>query len=168
MLREEWVKEGFPVQAPCVWRGECPALQAKQPCYAQRELQKPYLLKEIQRAAQINLNSLKMSYLLLRHPKSDWPALPDRPLFRVISPPIETHGGKRYYLCGTDGKGDLGSHLKELPKEARAFDYLKRGELLSIEGALVNKTHFDIILGTRLKIEATLNKPLPSLDKKEY
>lgn len=160
-LRDQLVKEGFPVQAPCVWKGECPALQTKNVCYAQRDFEKPYLIKEIQRAAQINLSSLKMSYLILRHPEAGWPPLPEYPLYRIISPPVDTHTGKRYHLCGTDGKKDLGSHLKEQPPESRAFDYLKRGELISIEGALVNQQHFDIILGTRVKIEAALNKPLP-------
>ncbi len=160
-LRDQLVKEGFPVQAPCVWKGECPALQTKNLCYAQRDFEKPYLIKEIQRAAQINLSSLKMSYLILCHPQASWPTLPDHPLYRIISPSIDTHAGKRYHLCGTDGKKDLGSHLKEQATEARAFDYLKRGELISIEHALVNQQHFDIVLGTRLKIEAALNKPLP-------
>lgn len=60
MLRDHLVKAGVPVQAPCVWQGECPALQTKNsPCYAQREFDKPYLVKEIQRGAQINLSSLK-------------------------------------------------------------------------------------------------------------
>lgn len=160
-LRDQLVHAGFPVQAPCVWKGECPALQAKNVCYAQRDFEKPYLIKEIQRAAQINLNSLKMSYLILRHPEASWPILPDYPLYRVISPPIDTHAGKRYYLCGTDGKKDLGSHFKEQAPEARAFDYLKRGELISIKNALVKQQHFDIVVGTRIKIEAALNKPLP-------
>lgn len=161
-LRDQLVEGGIPVQAPCVWKGKCPALQANNLCYAQRELEKPYLIKEIQRAAQINLSSLKMSYLILRHPQAGWPSLPDHPLYRVISPRIETHAGERYHLCGTDGKRDLGSHLKEQSEESRAFDYLKRGELISIEGALVNQQHFDIVLGTRIKVEAALNKPLPS------
>lgn len=160
-LRDQLVKEGFPVQAPCVWKGECPALQAKSYCYAQRDFEKPYLIREIQRAAQINLNSLKMSYLILRHPESGWPTLTDHPLYRIISPPIETHSGKRFHLCGTDGKKDIGSRLKEQTPESRAFDYFKRGELISIDGALVNQQHFDIVLGTRVKIEAALNKPLP-------
>jgi SAM-dependent methyltransferase len=159
-LRDQ-LKETFPVQAPCVWKGECPALQTKNVCYAQRDFEKPYLIKEIQRAAQINLSSLKMSYLIVRHPASGWPPLPEHPLYRVISPPVETHAGKRFHLCGTDGKKDLGSHLKEQPVEARAFDYLKRGELISLEGARINQQHFDIVLGTRIKIEAALNKPLP-------
>lgn len=164
-LRDQLVKEGFPVQAPCVWKGECPALQTKNPCYAQRDFEKPYMIKEIQRAAQINLSSLKMSYLILRNPEAGWPVLPEHPLYRVISPPIDTHTGKRFHLCGTDGKRDLGTHLKEGTPEARAFDYLKRGELISIEDALVKGEHYDIVLGTRVKIEAALNKPLPMLSE---
>lgn len=160
-LRDQLVQEGMPVQAPCVWKGECPALQTRNLCYAQRDLEKPYLVKEIQRAAQINLNSLKMSYLIMRNPESGWPALPDYPVHRVISPPIDTYMGKRFHLCGTNGKKDLGSHLKDLPAEARAFEYLKRGELISVEEALVKQQHFDIVLGTRIKVEAALNKPLP-------
>lgn len=164
VLRDQLVQEGYPVQAPCVWKGACPALESKSVCYAQRDLDKPYLIGQIQRAAQINLNSLKMSYLILRNPEAGWPSLPDHPLYRVISPPVDTHAGKRFHLCGTDGKRDLGSHFKEQAPEARAFDYLKRGELISIEDALVKQNHFDIVVGTRIKVEAALGKPLPDQD----
>lgn len=162
-LRDLLVKEGMPVQAPCVWKGECPSLQTpNSPCYAQRELDKPHLIKEIQRASQINLSSLKMSYLIMKSSQAQWPSLPPYPLYRVISPPFEMHTGKRYYLCGTDGKKDLGSSFTTQASEAKAFDYLKRGELIAIENAAVKNSHFDIVLGTRVKIEAALSKPLPS------
>ncbi len=162
MLRDQLVQEGVPVQAPCVWRGECPALKAQNsPCYAQRELEKTYLIKEIQRAAQINQDSLKMTYMVFRSPQSGWPSLPDRPLYRIISPPVDSYQGKRYYLCGTDGKKNLGSHVSEHPVESRAFEYLRRGELISVEGALVKENSLDIVQGTKLKIEAAIGKPLP-------
>lgn len=165
MLRDILVKQGVPVQAPCVWQGECPALQTKNsPCYAQRPLEKPYLIKEIQRAAQINLGSLKMSYLLIKNPVAGWPKLAtSAPLYRVISPPIEVDQSKRYYLCGVDGKKNLGSHLKQHPLESRAFDYLKRGELISIDGALEKQNRFEIILGTRVTVEAAIGKPIPEV-----
>lgn len=164
-LRAHVVDSGVPVQAPCIWKGECPALQGQNnPCYAQREFAKPYLIKEIQRAAKINLSSLKMSYLLLKNPKANWPSLPIEPLYRVISPPIDTHGGKRYYLCGTEGKKSLGSHLQEYPQESRAFEYLKRGELIHIENALEKGNQFDIVLGTRVKVQAALGKPIGESD----
>jgi SAM-dependent methyltransferase len=165
LLRDRLVKENIPVQAPCVWRGECPALQTpNSPCYAQRELEKPYLLKELQRGAEINLSSLKMSYIIFRNPEAGWPKLPERDLYRVISPPIESFQGKRYYLCGTDGKKNLGSHLNPPPKEARAFEFLRRGELISLEKPLDKHHSLDIVQGTQLNIEAACGKPLPEFE----
>jgi ubiquinone/menaquinone biosynthesis C-methylase UbiE len=164
-LRDQLVKQGIPVQAPCVWKGACPALEKKSLCYAQRkEFEKPFVVKEIQRAASINLGSLKMSYLMIRKPGAEWPTVPEYPVYRVISPPIETHSGVRFHLCGTDGKKDVGSHIKELPTEAKAFEYLKRGELISLDGVVDRQGHFDIVLGSKVKVEAPLNKPLPWID----
>ena len=154
----------IPVQAPCVWKGECPALKAKSQCYAQREFYKPYLIKEIQRAVGINLSSLKMTYLIIRNPESGWPKLPERVLNRVISPPLDSFQGKRFYLCGTEGRKILESHLEEHPKDSRAFDYLRRGELISIENALETPGAYDIIEGTKIIIEAPCGKPIPSVD----
>lgn len=161
MLRDQLVKEGVPVQAPCVWKGECPALQAKNsPCYAQREFEKPYLVKEIQRGADIMLSSLKMTYIIFRSPQAQWPVVEEgRRLYRVISPPVESFHGKRYYLCGTDGKKNLGSHFKEQPPEARAFDYLRRGELIAIENPLEKQNALDIVEGTKVEVEAACGKP---------
>lgn len=160
-LRDSLVQAGIPVQAPCVWKGECPALKnSKNPCYAQRELEKPYLIKEIQRAASINLSSLKMSYIIFRHPTAGWPKLNEETaLYRVISPPVDSFTGKRFYLCGTDGKKQLGSHLKEHPQESRAFEYLRRGELISVKNALEKQNALDIIEGTSLNVVAPCGKP---------
>jgi len=164
MLRDVLVQNGIPVQAPCVWRGECPALKANSQCYAQRELEKPPLIKEIQRAASINLSSLKMSYLIVRTPAAGWPNIGDKPLYRVISPPLDTFSGKRFYLCGTDGKKQLGTHIETHPIESRAFEYLKRGELISIEGALEKQSALDIVQGTIVRVVAARGKPLPESD----
>lgn len=162
-LRDTLVKEGVPVQAPCVWRGECPALKAQNsPCYAQRELEKPYLIKEIQRASSINLSSLKMSYIIFRHPSAGWPELEeDKKYYRVISPPVDSFHGKRFYLCGTDGKKQLESRLENHPPESRAFEYLRRGELISFVNALEKQNAIDIVEGTTVHVEAPCGKPLP-------
>lgn len=161
-VREQLVQEGIAIQAPCVWKGNCPALQvANSPCYAQREMEKPYLIKEIQRAASINLGSLKMSYLITRSPTTEWPKLPASPFYRVISPPFESHQGTAYYLCGTNGKKKLSSHVKDHPKESRAFEYLKRGELISMENALEQGNSLDIVQGTEINVKAACGKPIP-------
>ncbi len=167
MLRDSMVQEGIPVQAPCVWRGECPALKANSQCYAQRELEKPRLIKDIQRSLSINLNSLKMSYLIFRNPSAGWPDVGDKPLYRVISPPVETFSGKRFYLCGTDGKKQLGSHIEKHPPESRPFEFLKRGELISIDGALEKQNALDIVQGTTVRVVAACGKPLPNPQQNE-
>lgn len=160
-LRDALVQAGVPVQAPCIWQGECPALKAKDsPCYAQREFEKPHLIKEIQRAVNINLGSLKMSYIIFRSPKAQWPVVANKGLYRIISPPVESYQGKRYYLCGSEGKKSLGSHLSEHPVESRAFEYLRRGELISVQEALERPSTLDIIKGTTVSVEAACGKPL--------
>lgn len=167
-LRDVLVEQGVPVQAPCVWKGSCPvASLPNSPCYAQRELEKPFLLREIQRAASINLSSLKMTYILFRSPEAGWPETEEAPLYRVISPPVESFQGKRFYLCGVDGKKSLGSRFEVQPKTARAFDYLKRGELIEIQHALEGPHTMDIIEGTDVTIRAACGKPLTASDKEE-
>lgn len=164
-LRDTLVQEGVPVQAPCVWKGECPALKTQNsPCYAQREFEKPYLIKEFQRAASINLSSLKMSYIIFRNPLAGWPQLDEqKKYYRVVSPSVESFSGKRFYLCGTDGKKQLESHLENHPVESRAFDYLRRGELITFNDALEKQNAIDIVEGTSVNIEAARGKPLPEM-----
>lgn len=161
-IRDRFVKEGIPVQAPCVWRGECPALKAKNsPCYAQREFEKPFLISEIQRGAKIFLSSLKMSYVIFRYPGAEWPALPDGDFYRIISPPVDTHQGKTFYLCGTQGKKRLSSNLQTFPPQLRSFEYLKRGELISVEGATEEGKDFILTPESAMRIEAACGKPIP-------
>jgi SAM-dependent methyltransferase len=165
-LRDKLVKQNVAIQAPCVWKGECPALKSTgSPCYAQREMEKPYLLKEIQRAVGINLSSLKMTYLIIRSPLATWPKLPNEMLYRVISPPVDSYRGKRFYLCGVDGKKTLGSHYTEQPTESRAFKFLKRGELISVSDALEQQGALEIVEGTKVIVKAACGKPLEELEE---
>ena len=162
-LRDRLVAQGVEVQAPCIWKGECPALKVQNsPCYAQREMQKPFLIKELQRAASINLSSLKMSYIIFRSTNAvkrpENTAKPPRELYRVISPALDGFRGKRNYLCGTDGKKYLESRVKELPLEAKAFEYLKRGEVISLNNIFKQQNGIDIIEGSSIKIEAACGK----------
>jgi hypothetical protein len=102
-----------------------------------------------------------MSYIIFRNPSAGWPNIGDQPLYRVISPPVETFSGKRFYLCGTDGRRQLGSHLTTHPIESRPFEYLKRGELISIGGALEKQQALDIVQGTTIRVVAACGKPIP-------
>lgn len=167
MLRDALVALDIPVQAPCLGKIQCPALATGTPCYAQREMDKPYIIKEFQRAAKINLSSLKMSYTIYRSPAACWPLLPSEPIYRVVSPPMEAFRGKRYYLCGADEKKSLGSHLVEQDKDTRAFDFLRRGDVVKVENSLEYRGQLDLVVGSKLTIFAASGKPLPNSEEEE-
>jgi SAM-dependent methyltransferase len=165
-LRDILVEKGVPVQAPCVWKGNCPALQTKNsPCYAQREFFKPYLIREIQRAAQINLGSLKFSYIIFRNPVSGWPKLDNKPYYRIISPPIEAFHGEKYYICGTEGKKSLGSRVAAVPKDAKAYEFIKRGELITFSDVHETESTVELTKDSKLKVAAACGKPLPAIEE---
>lgn len=161
-LRDTIAASPIPITAPCLWKGNCPALKhGSSPCFAQRPLEnKPFMIKEIQRAAKINLNSLKMSYLIVGSPKDPIKSLPDT-LYRIISPPVSTFKGERFFLCGVKGKKTLGSTLKEHPKQSRAFEYLKRGDVIAIENAAELDNDLQVTAQTSLQLYAPCDKPLP-------
>lgn len=165
-LRDRLVHSGFSVRAPCIWQGACPALEAKAPCYAQRQMVKAHLVAELQRAARINAGSLKMSYLLLQPPPSSPPQLrrssSSEKFYRVISPPFESHLGPRIYLCGDDGKRDLGCSLKcESDHRVATFRTLQRGGLYRIANAHERGSHLEIVDTTEFTLAAPPGKPLP-------
>lgn len=163
-LRDSLVEKGYPIRAPCVWQGGCPARRRPDsPCFAQRPFEKPPLLAEIQRAASINLSSLKMSYLIVGAKGAPWPANPrpatqGLPLYRVISPPFDGHFGTTFYLCGVDGKKKLASSLTALPAAARPFQYLKRGELIAVKDAVEHGNTLEVREGTAIDVVAPCGK----------
>lgn len=159
-LRDELSKIGIPILAPCLWKGDCPALRSNAPCYAQRPLDKPFMIRGIQRACNINLSSLKMSYLLLGSPLTELCQLPDN-LYRVVSPPVSTYKGERLFLCGVKGQKTLGSTLKEHPKHSKAFEYLKRGDVIAIDDAAELDNDMQVFEKTSLQLYAPCDKPVP-------
>lgn len=163
MLRDALVGSGISIQAPCLCKMACPALVANMACYAQRPMEKPFIIKEFQRSAKINLSSLKMSYTLYRSMLAPWPAIAEKEkLYRIVSPPVDSFRGKRYFLCGSEGKKSLGSHIVEHDKQTRAFEFLRRGDIVKIEDALEYRDHFDLVAGSRLTVFSACGKPLPT------
>jgi len=160
-IRDAIADLSLPILAPCLWKGSCPARKhGSSPCFAQRPLEnKPFMIKEIQRASKINLNSLKMSYLILSSPEAPPRILPDN-LFRVISPPVNTFKGERFFLCGVKGKRTLGTGLKEHPKQSKAFEYLKRGDVIAIENASELDGDLRVTEATSLTLKAPCDKPV--------
>lgn len=168
-LRDNLVQLGFFVQAPCIWQGACPALASKAPCFAQRQMVKSPFLAEIQRAARINASSLKMSYLLLKAPGEPAPQLarssPDETFHRVISPPFDSHLGRRFYLCGEGGKKDLGCRLRdETDHRVATFRSMQRGGLYRLQNAPERKGHIEVDANTRFSLASQPGRPIPEGD----
>lgn len=157
LLRDALIERGFSIKAPCVWQGKCPQLKAKSVCYTQRPLEKPYLMKELQRGADIYLNSLKFSYLLIQKAK---PAKIDKPFYRVVSPPLDQEGKKIFYLCGSDGKKTLESRVTQFTAKNKALNFLKKGEVVTFEDAHSFGDRWILDNESSCTIVAALNKPI--------
>lgn len=159
-LRDLLIKEGVRVQAPCIWQGQCPALSnTKTPCFTQRPFEKYFLINDMQKALKVNSSSLKMTYLLLCAPGEKTTHPEDVRLYRVVSPPLETFKGKRHFLCGVDGKKMLGSRLSSPTKISRAYEFIKRGDLISIKDALELEDDLVISEETEVLLRAPFDKP---------
>lgn len=160
-LRDLLIKEGVRVQAPCIWQGACPALaHGSSPCFTQRPFEKPFMINQIQRSARINSNSLKMTYLLLC-PPGQKPTHPENErLYRVVSPPIDTFKGPRHFLCGVDGKKTLGTRLQMHPKQSKAYEYLKKGDVVAIKQPIELEDDLIISEETEFTLKAPFDKPV--------
>ena len=133
-LRDRLVARGASVRAPCLYRGDCPALvRAGDWCHAERAFAAPPLVDELARAAKLHRDALKMSYLVLQAPGAPWPALPPGRLFRIVSEPLPQKGKHGYVGCGPEGRVPLVlAHKHERPGNAAFLD-LQRGDVVRIE-----------------------------------
>ena len=133
-LRDRLVASGATVRAPCLYRGDCPALaRAGDWCHAERSWEAPSLVEELAQAAKLHRETLKMSYLVLQAPGSAWPTLPDGRLFRIVSEPLPQKGQHRYVGCGPEGRVPLVLPHKHVRDGNRAFTELARGDVVRVD-----------------------------------
>lgn len=133
-LRDRLVAGGATVRAPCLYRGDCPALvRPGDWCHAEREWSAPPFVDELARAAKLNRDALKMSYLVLQAPGASWPSLPEGRLFRIVSEPLPQKGQHRYVGCGPEGRVPLVLPEKHVRDANRAFTTLARGEVVRVD-----------------------------------
>jgi SAM-dependent methyltransferase len=132
-VRDKLVGKGFAVRAPCMWRGNCPALIKETDwCHGERNWRMPALVEQIARGATLHKEALKMSYLALAPKGEDWPALPPGRLFRIVSEPLEGKGRHRYIGCGPEGRVGLALQEKHRTPENEKFFRLYRGDVIEV------------------------------------
>ncbi|ADO74430.1 small ribosomal subunit Rsm22 family protein [Stigmatella aurantiaca] len=132
-VRDVLVGKGYAVRAPCLFRGNCPALVKESDwCHAERPWPMPRVVEELARAAGLHKESLKMSYLMLAPAGEAWPEPPPGRLFRIVSESLEGKGRQRYIGCGPEGRLGLALQEKHRTEKNERFFKLQRGDVLSV------------------------------------
>ncbi|HZI13861.1 MAG TPA: small ribosomal subunit Rsm22 family protein [Myxococcus sp.] len=132
-VRDVMVSRGYAVRAPCMFRGNCPALVKETDwCHAERPWPMPRVVEELARAAGFHKESLKMSYLVLAPKGEAWPELPPGRLFRIVSEPLEGKGRHRYIGCGAEGRVGLAMQEKHRTEKNERFLKLSRGDVIAV------------------------------------
>jgi len=160
-LRDLLVHDGIAVRAPCLYRGNCQALDRLSDwCHAERDWTPPPLVLELAQAAGLRKERLKMSYLALAPPGEAWAEPPSGRLFRVVSEPLQGKGRLRYMACGPEGRLGLALQDKHVTDANRHFEALERGEVVDIEGAEAKGDGLGLGPGSRVTRLAGPGEPL--------
>ena len=153
MVRDGIVDGGGHVYSPCLVKGHCPALvHPRDWCHEDRHWDPPEAVKELDEQTGLRKDSLKFSYLILRN---DARALADvygPESYRVVSEPLVSKGKREFYFCGKEGRR-LATRLdKDASPGNRAFEFLKRGEIVRVEGLVVEERRFRITKESLVKL----------------
>lgn len=161
-VRDAMVQKGYAIRAPCMFRGNCPALVKESDwCHADREWQMPRVVEELARTAGLHKESLKMSYLALAPKGEAWRELPEGRLFRIVSEPLEGKGRARYIGCGAEGRIGLAMQQKHETPENRAFFRLRRGDVIRISDTETRGDGLALGEGAKVEVVAHAGSRLP-------
>jgi SAM-dependent methyltransferase len=132
-VRDVLVGRGYAVRAPCLFRGNCPALiKDSDWCHAERSWRLPKLIEDVARAAGLHKESLKMSYLVLAPKGEAWAPPPEGSVFRIVSEALEGKGRQRFMGCGPDGRVGLAMQEKHETERNRLFFKMSRGDVVRV------------------------------------
>jgi hypothetical protein len=162
-VRDELVRQGYAVRAPCLFRGDCPALVKDIDwCHAERSWEPPPALAEIIAAAGLHKEALKMAYLVIAPRGEQWAEPPPGQLFRVVSETLPGKSRLRVMGCGRDGRVPLALGDNAHTPGNAAFLAVERGDVLSLDGSepAVEGTGLRVTATTRVEIVAKAGQPL--------
>jgi len=168
MVRDGLVDAGFTVYSPCLVQGHCPALvNPKDWCHEDRPWDPPEVIKEIDRRIGLRKDSLKFSYVVLR---KDGRTLADAcgpGSFRVVSEPLVSKGKRELYLCGWEGRR-LATRLdKDAVPGNEPFARLSRGDIVRIEGMVIEEKRFKISKDSKVMPLSVFRKDDPPRPRHE-
>lgn len=161
-LRDRLVARGATVEAPCLWRGDCPALaRAADWCHAERPLSPPPLLAQLADGARLHRDAIKMTYFVFRWRGATWPEPPAGRVFRVVSEPLDEKGKRRRIGCGPEGRVPLVLPDKHLGDENAVFADLLRGDLVRVHEITSRGDGLKLERGATVERLARAGEPTP-------
>jgi SAM-dependent methyltransferase len=166
-LRDLLVRRGYAVRAPCLWRGDCPALvRPSDWCHAERPWTPPPLLEQLARTAGLHKEALKMSYLVLAPKGEAWPEPPAGRTFRIVSEALEGKGRQRWMGCGPEGRMGLALQDKHRTPANATFFQLHRGDVVAVTET--EPRGDGLALGERSEVQlvAPAGRPVPAAEER--
>jgi SAM-dependent methyltransferase len=161
-LRDVLVRRGYAVRAPCLFRGDCPALvKPSDWCHAERAWNMPPVLEALARTAGLHKEALKMSYLVLAPKGEPWREPPAGRLFRLVSEPLEGKGRQRFMGCGPEGRLGLALQEKHRTEANAAFFGLARGDLVSLTEAEPRGDGLALTERSEVRVVSPAGRPVP-------
>jgi SAM-dependent methyltransferase len=162
-VRDVLVSKGYPVRAPCLFRGPCPALHKPSDwCHAERSWRMPALVEAIARAAGLHKESLKMSYLAVAAKGTPWAEPPPGRLFRIVSEPLEGKGRQRFMGCGPEGRLGLALQEKHRTELNQSFFKLNRGDVVAVTETEPRGDGVTLTERSQVQLVARAGAPVPA------
>lgn len=161
-LRDVLVRRGVAVRAPCLFRGDCPALEKPSDwCHAERAWSMPPLLEQLARTAGLHKEALKMSYLVLAPKGEPWRAPPAGRSFRIVSEPLQGKGRQRFMGCGPEGRLGLALQEKHRTEQNAAFFRLVRGDVVTVSEVEPRGDGLALQERSEVRVLAPAGRPVP-------
>ncbi len=163
-VRDLLVQRGYPIRAPCFFRGNCPALLKESDwCHAERKWRPPQLVEQLGKVAGIHKDTLKMSYLAVGSKVKAWHFPPEGRVFRIVSERLEGKGRARFMGCGPEGRMGLALQERHENDDNRAFFELDRGDVIRVTET--EPRGDGISLTEKSKVEMIARAGLPVIPK---
>jgi protein-L-isoaspartate O-methyltransferase len=155
-VRDALVRGGFVVDMPCIWQADCPALP-RGTCHGEFDWTPPPEMVRLSHMARIGREKLKMAWFVLRPgpalSRREQPESPEEGIYRVVSEPLLSKGGRiRYLVCGPLGRFALSAPKACPAPGVRPFYGLRRGEGIRIHGAARRESGWGLDAGSRVDI----------------
>ena len=137
-VRDRLIERGHQVEAPCYFKGACPALERERDwCHAELSWTPPPLVARIARAAGRRRERVKMTYVIFTRSLQTAAVVshPDT-VFRLVSEPLHQKGRFEFIGCGPAGRAKLALLKRDRDAALKAsFIKRERWEVLDVQGA---------------------------------